>query len=179
MLTTKVFQMKLVRPEAHESHDYYKLYINLVSGNDFLQVLKDSLVSTVDFLGKLEDSKWDYRYAEGKWSIKEVMIHIMDAEQIFAYRAIRISRNDQTPLPGFDQDDYVPFYDAENRTPESIISEYTAVRLATIAMFENFNDKMMERMGVASDFPVSVRALAYMLTGHELHHMRVLRERYF
>lgn len=171
--------MKLARPETHESHDYYKLYINLVPGDDFLKVLKDSLVSTVGFLEKLEDSKWDYRYAEGKWSTKELMIHIMDAEQVFAYRAMRISRNDQTPLSGFEQDDYIPFYDVENRTPQSIINEYTAVRLSTIAMFENFNEAMMERMGSASGFPVSVRALGYMLTGHELHHMRILEERYF
>ena len=170
--------MKTTRPEAHESHDYYKLYINQVEGDDFLQVLKDNLISTVSLLSNLESEKWDFRYAEGKWSIKEVMIHIMDTEQVFAYRAMRISRNDKTPLPGFDQNDYVPFYDAGNRSPESIINEFTAFRLGTIEMFENFNDDMMGRMGKASDFDVSVRALAFMLTGHEIHHVRIIKERY-
>lgn len=170
--------MKLIRPADNESHDYYKLYINQVEGNDFLQVLKDNLISTVGILNDLEPEKWEFRYAEGKWSIKEVMIHIMDTEQVFGYRAMRISRNDQTALPGFDQNDYVPYYDAENRTPQSIINEYTAFRLGTIAMFENFNEDMMGRFGKASDFDVSVRALAYMIAGHEIHHVRILKERY-
>jgi len=102
----------------------------------------------------------------------------MDAEQVFAYRAMRISRNDQTPLPGFEQNDYVPYYDVENRSVESIMEEFKALRLSTIAMFENFNDAMMERLGTASGFQVSVRALAFMLAGHEIHHMRIVRERY-
>lgn len=170
--------MKQVRPEDHESHDYYKLYINQVEGNDFLQVLKDNLISTVDLLDSLSLDQWNHRYAEGKWSIKEVMIHIIDTEKVFGYRAMRISRNDQTPLPGFDQNDYVPYYDAENRSPESIIKEFTASRLGTIEMFENFNEDMMKRMGKASDFDVSVRALAFMTAGHEIHHIRILKERY-
>ena len=101
--------MEFKRPADHESHDYYKLYINQVEGNDFLQVLKNALDETITFLESLAPAKWDYRYAEGKWSIKEVMIHILDSERVFAYRALRISRNDTTPLPGFEQNDYVPY----------------------------------------------------------------------
>jgi len=170
--------MKHIRPADHESHDYYKLYINQVPGDNVVQVLKDTMLNTLALLETLDIEKWDFRYAEGKWSIKEVMIHIMDAEQVFAYRAMRISRNDQTPLPGFEQNDYVPYYDVENRSVESIMEEFKALRLSTIAMFENFNDAMMERLGTASGFQVSVRALAFMLAGHEIHHMRIVRERY-
>ena len=173
-----IANMELKRPADHESHDYYKLYINQVVGDDFIGTLHSALTETVAFLESLEPSKWDYRYAEGKWSIKEVMIHILDAERVFAYRALRISRNDQTPLPGFDQDDYVPHYDVSNRSIESILQEYKATRMGTISMFQNFNEEMMQRMGTASGFPVSVRALGYMLTGHEIHHMRIVRERY-
>lgn len=170
--------MTLQRPADHESHDYFKLYINQVTGDDFLQTLKDSLSSTLELLKNLEDSKWDYRYAEGKWSIKEVMIHIMDTEKIFAYRALRFSRNDMTSLPGFDQDDYAPFYNAENRSIKSILKEFKAVRKATIAMYKNFSDEMLNRIGTASEHPVSVRALGFMIAGHEVHHVKIIRERY-
>ncbi len=166
------------RPEDHESHDYFKLYINQVSGDDFLQTLKEAHHNSMEFYKKLPVEKWDYRYDEGKWSIKEVLIHILDTERIFAYRALRISRNDKTPLQGFEQDDYVPFYNVENRSITSLIDEYDALRRSTIAMFQNFDDAMLERMGTASEHPVSVRALGYMIAGHEIHHLRILRERY-
>lgn len=170
--------MNLKRPAAHESNDYFKLYINQVDGNDFLQTLKSSEASTVAFLQNLESAKWDDRYAEGKWSIKEVLIHMLDTERIFGYRALRISRNDQTPLAGFEQDDYVPFYDVENRSINSIIEEFRSVRQATIEMFKHFNGEMLERMGTASGHPISVRALGFMIAGHEIHHLRIIRERY-
>ncbi len=170
--------MILKRPADKESHDYFKLYINQVPGDDFVQTLKNSLVSTYTLLKSLDASTWDFRYDEGKWTIKEVMIHIMDTERIFAYRALRISRNDMTPLPGFEQDDYAPHYDANNRSIKSILKEFKAVRKATIAMFRNFNDEMFERIGTASDHPVSARALGYMIAGHEIHHIRIIRERY-
>lgn len=166
------------RPEDHESHDYFKLYINQVSGADFLKTLKEAHHNSMEFYKKLPVEKWDYRYGEGKWSIKEVLIHILDTERIFAYRALRISRNDKTPLQGFEQDDYVPFYNVENRSITSLIDEYDALRRSTIAMFQNFDDAMLERMGTASEHPVSVRALGYMIAGHEIHHLRILRERY-
>ncbi len=166
------------RPEDHESHDYFKLYINQVSGDDFLQTLKEVHHNSIEFYKKIPVEKWDYRYDEGKWSIKEVLIHILDTERIFAYRALRIARNDKTPLQGFEQDDYVPFYNVENRSITSLLDEFDALRRSTIAMFQNFDDAMLERMGTASEHPVSVRALAYMIAGHEIHHLRILRERY-
>ncbi len=170
--------MTLKRPEDHESHDYFKLYINQVPGDNFLRVLKTSYLSTLLLLENMDLEKWNFRYAEGKWSIKEVMLHILDTERIFAYRALRVSRNDMTPMPGFEQDDYVPFYDAENRSIKSILKEYKAVRRASIAQFKNFNDDMLGRVGTASEHAISARALGFMIAGHEIHHVRILKERY-
>ncbi len=168
----------LKKPEAKESADYYKKYIGLVDGNDFLNVLEMLMSKTVTFLNALDAAKWNYRYAEGKWSIKEVMLHVLDTERIMTYRALCIARNDKTPLPGFEQDDYIPFMDTENRSPESIIEEYMAVRKATIEMFRYFNDDMLNRIGTASGNPFTPRSLGFVIAGHELHHMSIIRERY-
>ena len=168
----------LKKPEAKESADYYKKYIGLVDGNDFVRVLEMLMPKTAAFLNALDAAKWNYRYAEGKWSIKEVMLHVLDTERIMAYRALCIARNDKTPLPGFEQDDYIPFMDTENRSPKSIIEEYMAVRKATIEMFRYFNDDMLNRIGTASGNPCTPRALGYIIAGHELHHMSIIRERY-
>ena len=168
----------LKRPEPAESNDYYKTYISKVDGDNYLTVLEMLMSKTIGLLNSLDTSKWNHRYAEGKWSIKEVMIHVLDTERIMAYRALRIARNDKTPMPGFDQDDYMPFTDAENRNPQSIIEEYIAVRKGTIEMFKYFTDEMLGRVGTASGNPFTPRALGYIIAGHELHHMRIVRERY-
>lgn len=170
--------MNLKRPADHESNDYFKLYINQVPGNDFLQTLKAASATTVAFLQNLDSAKWNHRYAPGKWSIKEVLIHLIDTERVFCYRALRISRNDQTPLPGFEHNDYVAHYDVENRSAASIIEEFESVRQATIGMFKHFNEDMLERIGTASGNHISVRALGYIIAGHEAHHLRLFRERY-
>lgn len=166
------------RPEAHESSVYYHHYISLAKGTNAIQVLKDYQVEAAQLFTDLAPEKWDYRYAEGKWTIKELLLHIIDTERIFAYRALRISRNDSTALAGFEQDDYVPASDAANRSPESLIAEYQAVRQASIHLFQNLTDEMLSRMGMASNNPVSVLALAYMMAGHEIHHLNILKERY-
>ena len=168
----------LKRPEPQESNNYYKKYVEQVDGNNFVLALEMLMPKTIAFLNSLAAAKWNYRYAAGKWSIKEVMMHILDTERIMAYRALRIARNDKTPMPGFEQDDYIPFTDAENRSPKSIIEEYTAVRKASIAMFKNFNDEMLSRVGTASGNPFTPRALGYIIAGHELHHLQIVRERY-
>ena len=168
----------LKRPEAKESSNYYILYVDQVDGNDFLKVLEEAMPKTVDFLNSLDAAKWDYRYADGKWSIKEVLLHMFDTERIMAYRALRIARNDKAPLQGFEQDEYIPFVDAENRSPESIIEEYKAVRKATIEMFRYFNDDMLNRVGTASGNPFTSRALGFVIAGHEAHHLKIVKERY-
>jgi len=164
--------------EPTEYHEYYKPYIDLVQEVNFLNTLKVNLEKTTAWLQQLTDEQWNYRYEAGKWSVKEVWLHLLDAERVFAYRALRIARGDQTPLAGFDQNVYVPNSKAANRSGASIIAEYRAVRTATITLFENLDEEMLNQVGTASDSPVSALALGYIITGHELHHSNILRERY-
>jgi DinB superfamily len=168
----------LKRPEAKESNSYFKKYVDQVDGDDFLNVLEETLPKTVAFLRSIPTTKWDFRYADGKWSVKEVLLHIIDTERIMAYRALRIARNDKTPLSGFEQDDYIPFVDAENRSPESLLEEYKAVRKASIELFRYFNNEMLNRIGTASGNAFSVRALGFVIAGHEAHHLKILKEKY-
>lgn len=166
------------RPTSNEASDFYFRYINQVKGDDFLQTLQVCADSTPALLNTLTPAQWDYRYAPDKWSIKEVMVHVIDSERIFAYRALRIARGDKTPLPGFEQNDYVPQSKASTRTPESIIQEYIAQRNATIEMFRYFDEDMFNQMGTASDMPISALALGFIVAGHEQHHLNILHERY-
>lgn len=166
------------RPLPHEAADFYFRYINQVKGDDFRQTLTASLESTPALLTALTSSQWEHRYAPTKWNIKEVIVHIIDSERIFAYRALRIARGDNTPLPGFEQNDYVPLSKASARSPESIISEYKAVRNATLEMFKNFDEEMLSQTGTASDTTISVLALGFIIAGHEQHHLNILHERY-
>ena len=168
----------LKRPETKESNTYYHKYIGQVASDDFLKELEKAITETVAFLSALDTAQWNYRYAPGKWSIKEVMLHVLDTERIMAYRALRIARNDKTPLPGFEQDDYIPYADAENRSPQSIIEEYKALRRSTIEMFRHFNDEMLGRLGTASGNPFTPRALGFVIAGHEIHHLNIVKERY-
>lgn len=167
------------RPLPGESPDYYLTYIKQVSQDDFLQVLKDNAVEFISFLSNIAEDKWDYRYAPDKWTVKEVILHLIDTERIMAYRALRIARNDKTPLPGFEQDDYIPYCNAHSRSPESVISEYEAVRQASIQLFQYLDDSHLESLGTASGNSFTPRALGFVIAGHQVHHVRVLEERYF
>lgn len=166
------------KPKANESSDYFKRYINLVETENIVATLKNQLTDIEAFFRVWPSDKWDYAYADGKWTIKELLIHMMDAERILAYRALRIARNDMTALPGFDQDAFTPFMNAANRSVDSIMSEYRAVRMATIALFENLDDAALSRIGTASNAPASPLAQAFIIAGHEIHHMNVVREKY-
>lgn len=168
----------LGRPNAEEYAPYYETYVSKVVGDNFLEQLKSLKTQTIELLQNLSPEKWNFRYAPDKWTIKEVMIHIMDTERIFTYRALRVSRGDQTPLPGFEQNGYVPFYHAEERSAESIIGEYEAVRNATLHLFQNFSEADMKRTGTASGAPVTPLSLGFITLGHELHHLQILKERY-
>ena len=166
-------------PTAAEYLPFYNTYIQLVpKGQDPLEQLRQQPATIKTLLGNLTEEQALFRYATGKWSIKESLVHIIDSERIFAYRALRISRGDQTPLPGFEQDDYVPASDADARPLANILHEYSAVRAATLSLFDSFTPETYERSGVASGGPLTVRALAYMIPGHEAHHIRLFRERY-
>lgn len=166
------------KPGAHEHSDYFKRYTHLVEGDNPVEAIEKEAVRTVALLESLTEDQWMHQYAEGKWTIKEVILHLIDTERIMTYRALRISRNDKTPLPGFEQDEFMPYCDANNRTGDSLVREFKAVRAASIELFKNFTADMWERIGTASNHPVSTLALAFIVAGHELHHMRIIRERY-
>lgn len=169
----------LRRPEANEISEYFLTYINKVEGNDVLAALRNGQKETEQFLSSLSDEQWNHAYAPNKWTIKEVMIHIIDTERIMAYRALRVGRNDLTPMPGFDQDPYILNAFASKRSSASIIEEYKSVRQATLTLFENLDESAYNFIGTASSVPCSPLALAYVMAGHELHHMQIVRERYF
>ena len=158
------------RPSTSEYGAYYEKYINLVAGSDIIQSLETSTSDFLQFLQTLPANKWDYSYKWGKWTIKETLLHLMDTERIFAYRALRIARKDTTPLPGFEQDDYVPSSEAASRSPESIIEEYKAVRTMTIQLFKNLPATAYEQIGTASENPLSPLGVAYIIVGHQQHH---------
>lgn len=164
------------RPIPSDYSPYFETYVSKVEGDDILATL--SAHHSYEQFAGLTPTQWDHSYAPGKWNLKEVLMHIMDTERIFAYRALRISRNDQLPLQGFEQDDYVPYYEVADRTPESLLSEFKAVRAATVAMFENFSTEHFMRTGIASNNKVSVMALAFMIAGHENHHVDINNEKY-
>lgn len=166
------------KPQPHEYNPYYQYFIDLVEGDDLIQILENTHSATHKLIRNTPSEKLDYRYAEGKWNIREVLVHLIDTERIFCYRALRFARQDNTRLPGFEQDDYVVPSNAANRSIDSITQELAAVRRSTIMLFKNFDDTMMSQIGTASNTPMSVRALSLVIAGHELHHCKIIRERY-
>jgi len=131
-----------------------------------------------DLVGSLDESQLLYRYEPGKWTIKEMVVHMIDAERVFGYRAMAAARNDKSPLPGYDHNAYVPVSGANERSIESILGEYRAVRAASLALFRNLPAASLHQVGEASNSPVTARGLAYMIAGHERHHVRLIKERY-
>lgn len=168
----------LQRPLEGEFIPYYQKYIDLVPDGDLIELLARHADETIALLREQPPEIADHAYAEGKWTVKQVVGHVCDAERIFTYRLLRIARADQTPLPGFDENAYVPPGEFETRTLESLLEEFAAVRQATIALVAGLPDAAWSRSGIANGDPISARALAYILTGHELHHRGVLHARY-
>jgi hypothetical protein len=168
----------ILPPEASEYSPYYGKYIALVRGTDLIGALEAQIPESLAVFHGIGDEKALHCYAPGKWSIKEVLGHLTDAERIFAYRALRFARNDARPLLGFDQDPYVAAAGSDARPWSDMIAEFEHVRRASILLFRGFSPEAAMRAGVASDASVTVRALGYIIAGHELHHMGILRERY-
>lgn len=162
----------------NEYAPYYKNYIDLAPAKNILESLTQSLDTVFDVLNTLDEEKWNFRYAADKWTIKEMILHIIDTERIMAYRALRIARNDMTALAGFEQDNYISPSKASERTPESLMKEYKLLRASTLSLFETFDEDTLKIIGNASNVKVSVRALGYIISGHEIHHLNVLQERY-
>ncbi|HNU60198.1 MAG TPA: DinB family protein [Aquaticitalea sp.] len=165
-------------PHHSEYAPYYRTYLENIEAIGLVQGLRDNFKKCESLLLGLPADKHEYQYAVGKWTIKEMVQHLIDSERIFAYRALRIARNDQTPLPGFDQNEYVPPSKANSRNFDGLIEEYRAVRLSTVNLFDSFDAEMLVRVGTASNYPVSVRALGYIIMGHENHHCNIISERY-
>jgi hypothetical protein len=165
------------RPVPGEYAAYFEKYIELVPSGDIISLLEREHERTKALLESIPDDR-DHAYAPGKWTIKEVIGHIADTERIFSYRALRYARADTTPLPGFDENAYVPSGAFSNRTLRSLIDELTAVRRATIALFSGLPPEAWERGGVANNNALSVRSLAWIAAGHEIHHRKLLQERY-
>ena len=172
--------MKLIaKPEVGEYAPYTMMYIGLLPDDGLiLQHLRDNLAATSAFIRGLPEEKLSYRYAQGKWTIKEILGHIIDDERIYAYRALRFARNDQTELPGFEQDAYALESNANERTIQNLLEEFATVRNSTIALFESFDSKALTRCGIASGNVMSVRAAVYHIAGHELRHLNIIKERY-
>ncbi len=167
------------KPRPNEYDPYALMYIKLLPDDGLvLQHLEENAQMIQNFLLSLPKEKWEHRYAPGKWTIKEILLHIIDDERIYAYRALRFARNDTTELPGFDQDPYALHSKANERSIESLIEEYIAVRGSTLALFQHLPDDAWTRGGKANNHYVTVRALIYHLAGHELHHLNISNERY-
>ena len=171
--------MKLERPEPGEYAAYYEKYISLFPGTDVASALEAQRVQTMQLFAGRSEREGNFRYAPDKWTVKDVLGHINDSERIFTYRALRISRGDQTPMPGFEQDDYVRNGGFNERPLTSLVEEFGNVRSASLALFRSLSKDAWLRRGTANNNEVSVRALAFITAGHELHHRRILEERYF
>ena len=171
--------LAIARPEPGEYAPHYEKYIALVVGEDILTILDQQRRQTMLLLSGRDEDEGNFRYAPDKWSAKEILGHLCDTERIFAYRALRFSRGDSTPLAGFEQDDYVRNGPFANHPLSDLVEEFIAVRRATLSLLRSLDEAAWMRRGVANNNEVSVRGLAYIIAGHELHHRRILEEKYF
>jgi uncharacterized damage-inducible protein DinB len=166
-------------PSKNEYPLYAEMYMKLVNKDgSLIEQFKSSLEKTKTLINSLSNEELDFRYEKDKWSIKEVLVHIIDDERIYGYRALSFARNDKTNLPGFEPDDYNAYSDTSERTIENIIDEYEALRLSTISLFNGFSDKALRQLGIANGNQASVRALGYYILGHELHHIKIIENIY-
>ena len=166
------------RPEPHEHSPYYENYIKLVDGNDPIKLMIDQLTRTQKLFTEISEDKGGYSFAEGKWTIKEVLGHIIDTERVFAYRALSIARGEKQSLPGFEQEDYARTANYNERNLTDIIEEYKLTREANIALFKSFEDKAINRRGIANNKEITVRAILFIIPGHEEHHINIIKSKY-
>lgn len=169
----------VAKPQAGEYAPFAEKYISLIAEGDIVAILEQQRRNLVLLLSGRDEADGDFRYAPDKWTVKEALGHINDAERIFSYRALRISRGDKTPLPGFEQDDYVRDGGHNQCALSDLIEEFIAVRRASVSLFRNLQEDAWTRRGTTNNHEFSVRALAYTLAGHELHHTKILTDKYF
>ncbi|SIT92731.1 DinB family protein [Pontibacter indicus] len=168
----------ITAPDPTEYDEFFNSYITNANTDDLLSALAASEEYIVNFMLSLKEQQLKHRYQPGKWSIKEMLVHMADTERIFAYRALCFARNDKTELPGFDENAYAEHSKADERPITSILAEYAAARQSTIEQFKAFDDEMLSHAGIASGRKVSVRALGFAILGHEIHHLNIIRQRY-
>ncbi|MTH16774.1 DinB family protein [Flavobacterium sp. LC2016-01] len=153
-------------------------YIREAGNVNLIEELEISLHSFIRFVQDIPMDKFDYRYAEGKWTIKDIIQHLIDCERIFVYRALRFSRNDKTPLPSFEEDDYANNTESNKRSIQDLLTEFSALRYSTLLFYKSLSEEQLKRIGTASNNPISVRALGFVVIGHQKHHQKVFEERY-
>jgi hypothetical protein len=168
----------MTRPDLSKVPEFYKGYVENAKDFDVLEALRTSSKKMSEIIQTIPEAKGDYRYAPEKWSIKEMLRHMADAERVFAYRALRFSRNDKTPLSSFDENAYAPESNAGAKSVKQLGDELINLRKSTIDLFESFTPEMMTREGTASNKVISVLTLGYVIAGHEMHHCKILKERY-
>lgn len=168
----------MTRPDLKNVPAFYQGYVDNVRNMDLLEALRTADEEVQKLLKTIGEEKGSFRYGEGKWTIREVLNHMMDAERIFAYRALRFSRNDQTPLQPFEENEYAIEANANSRSIKKLAAEMHRLRETSIDLFSSFNDEMLEREGIASGKKISVLNLGYIIAGHDLHHRNILVERY-
>ncbi|WP_432221550.1 DinB family protein [Flavobacterium sp. TMP13] len=170
--------MKADQLLENEYGSAFHTYIEQAGEGNLIEELEISLHDFIKFVQNIPMDKFDFRYAEAKWTIKEIIQHVIDTERIFAYRALRISRNDKTPLSGFDENEYVVNTDANQRNIQSLLTELSAVRHSNLFLYKSFSVEQLKRIGTASNNEISVRALGFVTIGHQKHHQRIFEERY-
>lgn len=163
---------------SSEYNPFYQTYLLALGDVDLVQELIRGRDELVALLEEIPEDRLSFAYGEGKWTLAEVLLHIMDAERVFQYRALCFARNDQTSFPGFDQDEYVPQSNASARTKDDLLKEYKAIRESSLCLFNSFDDEILKRVGVASGSRMSVRAMGFIISGHQAHHLKIIRKKY-
>jgi len=169
----------MTRPYLSDFPTFYQGYVDTVDSDNILETLRQQRDKTTSFFKSVSDEKANYAYAEGKWTVKEVLGHMVDSERVFVFRALSFARGEEQSLPGFDENTYVPAGKFGDRTLQSLIDEYTSVREATLTFFNNLRDEDWAKTGIANNGNFTVNSLAYIIAGHNEHHLKILAERYF
>lgn len=170
--------LRMSGPDKTEYDPYYERYVSLVANDDIIDTLASQPTRLQDLFTAMPEERGEFRYAEGKWSIKELLGHLIDGERMFAYRLFRISRADETPIEGFEQDGYIENAYSNRRSFADLLEEFSLLRRANILFVNNLTDEAWTRVGTANNVKISVRALIYIMAGHIEHHLNVLRDRY-
>lgn len=177
-MQTGIKPAEVERPQADEYNPYYEKYVSLVTESDLLAALDDQGAELRTLFGQISEERGTFSYAEGKWTIKEVLSHLIDGERIFSYRVLRVARGDETPIEGFEQDGYIENSHANLRTFDDMLGEFSELRSANLRLLRNLRKADWLRIGTASGSAVSVRAVTFIMAGHIRHHVRILKERY-